>query len=142
MSLEKKIILKDLKIIPTDGGNVLHALKNSESIINNFGEVYFSSIKYNFIRAWKLHTKMTLNLIVPVGMVKFVFYFENTKKFLEYEIGEDNYCRLTVPPKIWFGFQGLNKKQNLIMNISDIEHNQKEMKKKNTQDIQYNWEKK
>ena len=121
MSLEKKIILKDLKIIPTDGGNVLHALKNSESIINNFGEVYFSSIKYNFIRAWKLHTKMTLNLIVPVGMVKFVFYFENTNEFLEYKIGEENYYRLTVAPKIWFGFQGLNKKQNLIMNISDID---------------------
>ena len=111
-------------------------------MINNFGEVYFSSVKYNIIRAWKLHTKMTLNLIVPVGMVKFVFYFENTNKFLEYKIGEENYYRLTVAPKIWFGFQGLNKTQNLIMNISDIEHSQEEMKKKNIQDIQYNWKKK
>ena len=142
MSLEKIITLKELKVIPTDGGNVFHALKNSEKTINNFGEVYFSSINYNIIRAWKLHTKMTLNLIVPVGMVKFVFYFEKTNKFLEYIIGEENYCRLTVPPNIWFGFQGLNKKLNLIMNISDIEHNQKEIKKKNIQDIQYFWEKK
>ena len=136
------ITLKKLKVIPTDGGNVFHALKNSEKMIYNFGEVYFSSINYKTIRAWKLHTKMTLNLIVPIGMVKFVFYFEKTNKFLEYIIGEENYCRLTVAPNIWFGFQGLNKKQNLIMNISDIEHNQKEMKKKSIQDIQYYWKNK
>ena len=141
MSLENKIILKKLKTIPTDGGQVLHAIKNSENIINNLGEVYFSSIGHNVIRAWKFHKKMTLNLIVPLGSVKFVFYFEEKNKFLEYEIGEKNYCRLTVKPKIWFGFQGLDIKQNLIMNIADLEHDQNEMKKKQTKEIEYNWEK-
>ena len=25
-------------------------------------------------------------------------------------VGEDNYCRITVPPMIWFGFKGLSSK--------------------------------
>ena len=33
-----------------------------------------SKIKFGKIKAWKFHTKMILNLIVPVGKVKFVFY--------------------------------------------------------------------
>ncbi len=142
MSFEKKIIVKKLKTIPTDGGNVLHALKNSENIVNSLGEIYFSSVSQNHIRAWKLHTKMTLNLIVPVGMVKFVFYLKEKNQFLEYLIGENNYCRITVPPRTWFGFQGLNKKQNLIMNIADLEHDPKEMQKKHIIEINYNWAKK
>ena len=139
MNSQNEIIEKKLKTIATDGGKVMHALRASEKLIKNLGEVYFSSVSKDVIRAWKLHNEMTLNLIVPIGMVKFVFYFENKKKFSEYIIGEDNYCRLTVPPKIWFGFQGLKYSKNLIMNIADLEHDPKEVEKKQIDYIDYEW---
>mgnify|MGYP001227594224 CR=1 FL=1 len=134
------ITLKKLKVIPTDGGNVFHALKNSEKMIYNFGEVYFSSINYKTIRAWKLHTKMTLNLIVPIGMVKFVFYFEKTNKFLEYIIGEENYCRLTVAPNIWFGFQGVATTPSLLLNLACIPHDLTEVKRVKLSEVEFNWQ--
>ena len=68
-----EIILTDLKKISTNGGNVLHYLKSTDEGFNKFGEVYFSWINKNSIKAWKKHTKMTLNLVVPLGKVKFVF---------------------------------------------------------------------
>ncbi len=139
MNFNNKIFVKKLKKISTDNGEVMHALKASEKLIEKLGEVYFSSIKQNAIRAWKLHNNMTLNLIVPIGMVKFVFYFEESKKFSEYIIGEDNYCRLTVPPKTWFGFKGLKNTKNLIMNIADLEHDPNEVEKKLIDNIQYEW---
>ena len=141
MTLNENITVEKLKEIPTTGGKVQHAFKKSEKIISTVGEVYFSSIEKNIIRAWKFHTKMTLNLIVPLGMVKFVFYLEKKKEFSEYSIGEENYVRLTVPPKIWFGFQGLKKKHNLIMNLTDLEHDSKEIKRKSLEEINYNWSK-
>ena len=60
----------DLKVIKTDGGNVLHGYleKNLDRI--DVKEVYFSTIKKSQFRGWKMHKKMTLNLIVPVGEVK------------------------------------------------------------------------
>ncbi len=142
MNIPNKIVVNKLKTIATEGGEVMHALRASERLIKKFGEVYFSSVEQNVIRAWKFHNKMTLNLIVPIGMVKFVFYFEESKNFSDYIIGENNYCRLTVPPKTWFGFQGLNNTKNLIMNIADLEHDPKEMEKKFIDQIKYEWCKK
>ena len=48
-------------------------LKKNELKNWTFGEAYFSKIKFNKIKAWKYHSKMTLNLAVPHGKVKFVF---------------------------------------------------------------------
>ena len=87
-----------LAILNNVNGSVMHALKKSDSGFRNFGEIYFSNIKYRNIKAWKRHTKMTMNLVVPVGRVKFVFYSEEKNIFEEYILGENNYNRLTVNP--------------------------------------------
>ena len=58
------ILVTPLKQIPTDSGNVMHALKCSEKGFNGFGEVYFSWVKQGAIKAWKCHKLMTLNLVV------------------------------------------------------------------------------
>ena len=109
-----------------EGGNVNHVLKKSEVDFNGFGEGYVSFIK-------------TMNLVVPLGNVKFVFYDSQKIVFKEVTIGEDNYCRLTVPPKIWFAFKGLSKEINLIINISDIEHDPNEQEKLDLKLIKHNW---
>ena len=72
-----KIKKNKLKTIDNINGAVMHGLKKSESSFNGFGELYFSNIKYKSIKAWKRHLRMTMNLIVPVGNVQFIFYDEN-----------------------------------------------------------------
>ena len=66
----------------------MHALKASEKEFNGFQEAYFSIIKKDKIKAWKKHLKMTMNLIVPIGSVMFVFYDEKGENFKTIEIGE------------------------------------------------------
>jgi len=131
------IIVTPLKRIELDGGDVLHALKNNEVGYNQFGEAYFSFVKFNVIKGWKCHTKMTMNLIVPVGDVKFVFYNENT--FLSIEIGEKNYSRITVPPGIWFSFKGVGIINNLVLNIANLRHEPEEVQRKTLTEINFNW---
>ena len=70
--------LEDIKITPlstfdVDGGSVLHAIKKDDIGYVGLGEVYFSYVNPNAIKAWKLHKRMTLNLVVPLGKVRFVF---------------------------------------------------------------------
>ncbi len=134
-----KISTKNLKKIILNDGNVFHFLKNREKSFSKFGEAYFSFIKYKKIKAWKKHNKMTMNLAVPVGLVKFVFCEIKKNKFRQIIIGESNYKRITVPPKVWFGFQGLSKKESLIINFANIEHSDSEVEKLNLGEIKYKW---
>ncbi len=134
-----KVIVTNLNKIPTEGGDIFHCLKKSENSFYGFGEAYFSNINYKKIKAWKRHMKMTCNLIVPHGKVKFVFYDEERDTKSTYEIGNDNYCRITLLPKIWFGFQGLHYPSSLILNISDITHSPEEVERKEIDSSSFSW---
>ena len=134
------ILVTPLKRIPTVGGDVMHGLKKSDNGFNGFGEVYFSWVEQGAIKAWKCHKLMTLNLVVPLGEVSFVFHLTNQKNnFRTENIGEERYVRLTVPPGIWFGFQGLSSGYSLLMNVIDQEHDPDEVLRKEISEIDYDW---
>jgi dTDP-4-dehydrorhamnose 3,5-epimerase len=138
------MIKTDLNIIETDSGSVYHGLKNTDTGFNKFGEVYFSSVKKDSVRAWKLHKKMTLNLFVPVGSVLFCFVDvrENSSTLnnnFKIVLSKQPYFRLTVPPGIWFGFKGASDGLNLICNVADIAHNPNEVIRKKINEIEIDW---
>ena len=134
------ILVTPLKRIPAVGGDVMHVLKNSDIGFNGFGEVYFSWVEQGAIKAWKCHQRMTLNLVVPMGEVSFVFHLTNQKNnFRTENIGEERYARLTVPPGIWFGFQGIASGRSQLMNLADMAHDPDEVLRKTTSEIDYNW---
>ena len=127
--IKPTIIIKPLKKIHLEDGDVLHALKDSEDEFQGFKEAYFSTIKSNRIKAWKRHLNMTMNLIIPIGKVQFNFYDDNKILLNKTIVGEDNYCRITVPPMVWFGFKGLSSYTSYILNISDVPHDPLEVER-------------
>lgn len=134
-----------LKRILHEKGDIYHAMKSSEDSFSSFGEAYFSSIHFSDIKGWKKHSRMILNLVVPIGVIKFVAYDgrENSntyQKFFEITISKDNYCRLTVPPGVWLSFQGIGQKFNLLLNLASIEHDPDESVSCDINDIEYNWD--
>jgi dTDP-4-dehydrorhamnose 3,5-epimerase len=137
------VTITPLKIILHPKGNIYHALKKSEKDFVQFGEAYFSTILKNEFKGWKKHREMIVNLIVPVGRVKFVIYNKpdvaiSLSGFQEFIIGKDNYCRLTIAPNIWFAFQGLDD-YNMILNISSIEHSPEENVIVDLNTFKYEW---
>lgn len=133
------ILVTQLSRINVEGGDVLHAIKKSDIGFDGFGEAYFSWINNGSVKAWKCHTKMTMNIIVPVGKARFVFFLKEAKEYRVEEIGNDRYIRLTIPPGIWFGFQGISSGQSLVLNVANIVHNQNELKRLNLSEIEYDW---
>ena len=138
------MIKTDLDIIEQDSGSVYHVLKNTDKGFKQFGEIYFSSVKKDIKKAWKLHKEMTLNLTVPVGKIQFCFFDvrEQSDTFNEkfkIVLSQNPYIRLTVPPGIWFGFQGVSEGLNLICNVADLPHNPNEMLRKVINDIEMDW---
>jgi dTDP-4-dehydrorhamnose 3,5-epimerase len=133
-----EIIVTPLKKINVIGGDVLHVIKNTDNKFNNFGEAYFSFIKNDAVKAWKKHLQMTLNLTIPIGSAKFVFIDKNGNTRIEI-IGETNYCLLTVPPGIWFGFKGIGAPHSLILNIADLIHDPDEVEHLAIDALNFDW---
>ena len=133
------IVIVPLARIPASGGDVLHVMKKSDTGYAGFGEAYFSWVAVGAIKAWKRHTQMTMNVVVPVGQVRFVFHLGGSEEFRVEEIGVDRYVRLTVPSGIWFGFQGLAEPQSLVLNLPNIPHDPKEVECFELSEIKYDW---
>ena len=64
------ILVTPLQQIEAEGGDVLHAMKQKDAGYDGFGEAYFSWVSAGAIKAWKRHTQMTMNVVVPVGQVR------------------------------------------------------------------------
>jgi dTDP-4-dehydrorhamnose 3,5-epimerase len=138
------VTLTPLKIIQNSKGGVMHGVKCTDSDFFGFGEAYFSTVNYGEIKGWKKHSKMVLNLIVPVGEIQFVIFDDRSKsnskgEFMSIFISPRNYQRLTVSPGLWVGFKGLSL-ENILLNIASIEHNPTEAVNMPLDSLDFNWD--
>lgn len=134
------VTLTPLKHIVLEKGDVLHALKASDDTYSGFGEAYFTQIKFGFIKGWKRHNKMTLNLVVIHGKVKFIVYDEVNNLFEEIVLSPvDNYQRLTLAPGLWMAFQGLSDGISTILDIIPNPHDPEEADNKDLSEIDYDF---
>ena len=132
------VILTPLKQIYHPKGDIFHAMKKSDIGFDGFGEAYFSTINQNDIKGWKKHTKMTLNIVVPVGNIEFVVYDENSKEFFSIKLSHSNYQRLTVKSGLWVAFRGIGE-YNMLLNLASIEHDPNEAINIGIEEIKYEW---
>ncbi len=136
--MDNRVILTPLKRIFNPKGDIYHAMKSSDIGYRGFGEAYFTTINKNEIKGWKKHNRMTLNLVVIVGRVKFVIYDEITRKFTTVILSPTNYQRLTVNPQLYLAFKGL-KDENIILNIANLRHDPYEVENLDISKINYEW---
>ena len=135
-----------LRQIVDERGKVMHMLRADAPHFRAFGEIYFSVVNPNAIKAWHIHKKMTLNYAVPVGQIKFVLYDDRAEsptrgRFQEIFLGPDNYNLVVVPPLIWNGFKGIGAAPALVANCATISHDPTEIDRKDPFDlaIPYDW---
>ena len=132
-----------LKKIHTPKGDIFHALKRTDTGYSGFGEAYFSFVKFNEIKGWKRHNDYVLNLIVPMGKIKFVIFDDrensDTKgQFEEIIISPDeNYIRLVIQPGLWMAFTGLDKNESMLLDIIPQPHDPREADTKDIIEIPY-----
>ncbi|MCU0346528.1 MAG: dTDP-4-dehydrorhamnose 3,5-epimerase family protein [Saprospiraceae bacterium] len=125
-------LLTPLRIIPSEKGAVMHALRCTDEGFSDFGEAYFSTVKKGVKKGWRRHRLQTMNLVVPVGRIRFRLHDGRPDSptfglFDEVELSPENYQRLTVPPGVWLAFEGLADGLNLLLNIADLPHDPAEV---------------
>ncbi len=139
------VTLHPLKHIVVPKGDIYHALKSTDDGYAGFGEAYFSQIEHGAVKGWKRHNRMTLNLVVLIGAVRFVIYDDRTNsatfgKFEEIILSpKDNYQRLTVAPGLWMAFCGVGEGLSMLMDIIPEPHDPSEADRKDLDEITYNF---
>lgn len=123
--------LTPLKTFTGDRGEVLHAMRDGDPGCGPFGEAYFSTVHRGAVKAWKRHRRMTSNLVVPAGEIRIVIVGRRdagpgAPSFMDVCLSRRNYQRLTIPPGLWMGFQGLGPGLNLLLNIASLPHDDNE----------------
>ena len=138
--------ITSLKIISDDRGSVMHMMRNDSKVFDKFGEIYFSTIFKDKIKAWHLHKEATLNYACVYGEVKLVLFDERkgSGTFGEYQellLSLKDYNLITIPPNIWNGFKGRNDQFSIIANCLNLPHNEKEMVRLDVKDnrFKYHW---
>ena len=125
------VTLTPLKRIPTGKGDVMHAMKVTDDGFYGFGEVYFTEVYAGQTKGWKQHKRLTLNLVVVAGEIRFHIYNETTKEYQRVDLSPDkNYQRLTLRPMLWLAFEGLGDKTSLLMDIINEPHDPTEAETK------------
>jgi dTDP-4-dehydrorhamnose 3,5-epimerase len=144
-TLIEGVLLTPLKIIAGDNGSIYHLLRSDAPGYISFGEAYISTVKKNARKGWKCHTKMVLNIVVPIGEIRFVLYDGRPDSVSKGTVNEivlsiNNYKRLTVPAGIWMAFEGIGE-DNFLINLASIPHDPSEALTLELQstEVPYDW---
>lgn len=135
-----------LRRIQDERGLVMHMLKESDPHFQKFGEIYFSVIFPGVIKAWHLHSRMTINYAVVVGNIKLVLFDQRPEsktrgQLQEIYFGQVNYQLVRVPPGVVNGFTAVGGETAIVANCADIPHDPGEITRIDpfTPTIPYDW---
>lgn len=136
-----------LRQIVDERGKIMHMLKATDDHFIAFGEIYFSCAWPGTVKAWHIHTSMTVNNAVLQGHAKLVMYdlrdASPTKgELMEVFMGPDNYVLVQIPPGIANGYKAYGDEMVILANAATEPHRPDEMLRMpfDTGDIPYDWE--
>lgn len=140
------VIVTPLKQFFDERGKVMHMLREDSPVFSRFGEIYFSCTFPGVVKAWHLHSHMTLNYAVVFGQIKCVLFDDRKSsptfgQLDEYFMSPENYYLLTVPPLVWNGWKGVGTSDAIVANCATLPHQADEIKRKAPDDpgIPYDW---
>lgn len=144
-------LIDGVKIVPLrqivdERGKIMHMLKATDEHFIAFGEIYFSCSWPGAVKAWHIHTSMTINNAVISGRAKLVMYDlreeSPTRGVLqEVYLGEDNYVLVQMPPGIANGYKAYGDGLCILANAATEPHDPDEMLRMppDTDEIPYDW---
>jgi dTDP-4-dehydrorhamnose 3,5-epimerase len=138
------LLLSAASRIPVEAGDAITFIKEGERGYVGIAEVYGSFIKQGEKKGWRRHNEITMNIVVPVGQIRFVLFDNRIGSagfglFEDVILGPDNYQRLTVPNGVWMAFEGLSEGENLLWNAINQVHDPAEADTKELSAIEYAW---
>jgi dTDP-4-dehydrorhamnose 3,5-epimerase len=124
---QEVVIVQKIKRIKQSKGDVHKFVDTNSSLFKSFGEIYFTEVKKNYTKGWKKHKKTFSLIKIIIGKIQFIFFYK--EKFYSIYINHLDNVIIQIPPKIWYAFKGLRKK-NLLSNMINKKHSDTEVETK------------
>jgi len=139
--------VKILKVIPDNRGRLMEILRVSETKIQP-QQVYLTTAYENVVKDkeyFHMHKNQTDFFCCVRGKIKLVLVDarENSKtegEINEFEIGEENFCLITIPKRILHAFKSL-KDEAIIINSIDHEYSRENPDELRVKNKYYDWDK-
>jgi len=124
------VFIKKLKLIPDERGKLMEMLRCDDELFKGFGQVYMTTAKPGYVKAWHYHKKQTDNFICARGAVRVGLYDardgSKTKgEVQEFILGFDDPILLQIPPGVYHGFEANGDEESIIINIPTEPYNYK-----------------
>jgi dTDP-4-dehydrorhamnose 3,5-epimerase len=140
------VVVSPRRQLVDERGKVVHMLRVDDPEFEQFGEVYFSWVNPGVVKAWHLHTAMTLNYTCPVGLVKLALWDDREGsptrgEVMELFLGPDDHRLVRVPPGVWNGFKGVAASPSMVCNCATLPHDPEEIHRRDPFDpaVPYDW---
>jgi len=116
-------------------GAVLPMLRADRPPFAAFGEIYFSLVHPGQAKGWNLHRRLTCNLAVVAGAVRFRFVDGHAGgDCVEELLSPENYALLVVPPGVWMSFAAVGPGDGLVANCATEPHDPAEVERRSLDD--------
>jgi dTDP-4-dehydrorhamnose 3,5-epimerase len=121
-NLIEGVVIKKLKLIPDERGNLMEILRNDDEVFSRFGQVYITTAYPGVVKAWHYHKLQDDNMTCLKGMVKIVL-FDNRKNsqtnglINEFFVGTNKHILIHIPKMVWHGFKCISPDESMIVNI-------------------------
>ena len=139
--------VKKLKEIKDDRGRLMEIFRVSETGINP-KQVYMTTALEGVVKdkdKFHMHKDQIDNMCCIKGNVKLVLVDVREKsktkgEISEFEIGEGNFCLVTIPNQVLHAFKSLNG-ESIILNCIDHEYDKKAPDEFRVDNKYYDWDK-
>jgi dTDP-4-dehydrorhamnose 3,5-epimerase len=135
-----------LRRVPDERGTIFHMLRRDDSHFIEFGEIYFTTIYKDIVKAWHKHSDMTLNYACISGRIKLAIYDDRDKSstrgnLMELFLGPDDYSLVQIPPGLWNGMKGMEAPNAIVANCATHTHDPSRTTRLDPfgDDIPYDW---
>jgi len=124
----KGVVIKKLKPMKDDRGVLVEILREDDKIFEHFGQVYFTTCKPGFVKAWHYHKKKIDNFVCLKGKARVGLYdlredSETKGEVMEFIMSLEDPFLLKIPLGVAHGFEVLGDEECLILNTTTHPYN-------------------
>lgn len=122
--------IKKLKVNIDERGRLMEILRSDDPIFEKFGQVYMTTCKPGFVKAWHYHKEQSDNFTCIKGKIKLVLYDSRKGTPTNGEINEfllslEEPKVVHIPKLLIHGFEAVGNEEAIVINIVTEPYNHK-----------------
>jgi dTDP-4-dehydrorhamnose 3,5-epimerase len=121
--------VKELNVRTDERGRLMEILRADDEIFKKFGQVYITTVKPGFVKAWHYHKIQDDFFCCVKGKIRLALYDSRDKSDTKGEVQEfllsmeENPILVRIPKEVYHGFENAGEEEAMIINTPTESYN-------------------